>query len=447
MRLFFLGLVLLFLFNAAGIQAADVVLNENPFDYTRPWALKEDAAGKLWTAYYALDGNLHLKGLNEKGIIINDEGKKRASSGLALETAGSHIYTVWREKTQEKKLLFRSSADSGKTLAQTMSLGGDTEPLTRIEMGHNKDSVYLAWLGEKRVDPKEKGGHKDYNIYFSSSRDSGTTFSAPVRVTEGYQLSIYPGLVVDESGAYVFSWSISQQDKKPYMVVRRFNQSEDRLDAPVNIAETKTVVSFKTFRAKDRLFCIWVHFTKRSDFMVAGAYSDDHGKKWNSFSLGDTEGMDIGSMDIAYDEEGHISIVYSGKTEAMQKTSVFLTRSLDNGTTWEKRIALRHYPFENTRATNPVAIKTKGEVVVAWEDWRNIRPGLYMNYSQDNGKTWQEADIPLTEPGKEGTVLDPLISSFLYKDGQYYLAAQRYLSDSLQERDLVLIKFKAGGVK
>jgi hypothetical protein len=445
MRLFLVGLVL-FLLSAAGTQASETALNEKPFDYTRPWAFRGDGAANVWTAYYSTDGNLYLREGKREPLVMNTEEKKGASAGLALEVDGSQIDLAWREKTTRKELLFRHSADSGKTFEKTMSLGGDTEPLTRIEMGSNKNSVYLAWLGEKRF-PVLEGERKEYNIFFSSSRDSGKTFSTPFQVTEGYRLSIYPGLLVDDSGACVFSWSQSLLDQASYLVVRKYDQSLDKWDAPVNIAKTMKVVFFKTFRAKERLFCIWDHFMKREDFVVEGAYSDDRGKTWKGFSFGDTKGLDIGVMDIASDDQGHIYIVYSGKAELSAKNEVFLIRSSDNGTTWEKPLVPRHYPFNNTKAQNPVTIATKGGVVVAWEDWRNIRPSIYMNYSKDYGKTWQEADVPLTEPGKENTTLDPLVRGFLYQDGEFQLAAQRHKSDALIERDLVLIKFKADGVK
>jgi hypothetical protein len=39
------------------------------------------------------------------------------------------------------------------------------------------------------------------------------------------------------------------------------------------------------------------------------------------------------------------------------------------------------------------ALDRGGRVVVAWQDLRDIRPALYLNYSVDRGRTWQSRDL------------------------------------------------------
>jgi hypothetical protein len=91
-------------------------------------------------------------------------------------------------------------------------------------------------------------------------------------------------------------------------------------------------------------------------------------------------------------------------------------------------------------------------VVVVWVDYRNIRSNLYMQFSKDYGKTWQEKDIPLEEPGRFNTAHYPLTGSLVRIGDTFYELAYRFekdLTTSEGKADLLLIDFKLqkGGVK
>jgi len=45
-----------------------------------------------------------------------------------------------------------------------------------------------------------------------------------------------------------------------------------------------------------------------------------------------------------------------------------------------------------------------GTVIAVWVDYRNLRSNIYMQYSRDYGKTWQEKDIPLRNRESEHQV-------------------------------------------
>ena len=156
---------------------------------------------------------------------------------------------------------------------------------------------------------------------------------------------------------------------------------------------------------------------------------------------------------MANDSEGHIYLAFSAQRESKEKPKLYVMRSEDNGDTWSKPLILRHYPFEKTKAVLPHIIATeKGVVVVVWVDYRNIRSNLYMQFSKDYGKTWQEKDIPLEEPGRFNTAHYPLTQSLLRIGDTYYELAYRLENDNLTSTgkvDLILIDFKLeqGGVK
>ena len=89
-----------------------------------------------------------------------------------------------------------------------------TEALTRIKIGaDSKGNVFVAWFGEKVIDK-----HR-FHTYASVSNDFGRTFSTPKNLTLGYDNSIYPTLLVDETNAYIFSYSIG--NGKHLMIFRK----------------------------------------------------------------------------------------------------------------------------------------------------------------------------------------------------------------------------------
>ena len=65
-----------------------------------------------------------------------------------------------------------------------------------------------------------------------------------------------------------------------------------------------------------------------------------------------------------------------------------------------------------------------------------------MQYSRDYGKTWQEKDIPLEEPGKFNTAFFQYTDDIVKVKDKYYFLAHRFKSDALgKDADLLLIDF------
>ena len=153
---------------------------------------------------------------------------------------------------------------------------------------------------------------------------------------------------------------------------------------------------------------------------------------------------------MACNPAGHIYLAVAGKWADNQKSKVYVLASEDNGITWGKLMPIRHYPNDDTMARNPVIAAADGaEVAVVWEDYRNIRSNLYRQYSEDGGKTWQEKDTPLEEPGRFNTALWQHSNSIVRLKDKYYVLSARSKTDQLSREILLLSDFtlKDRGVK
>ncbi|MBI1893467.1 MAG: hypothetical protein HYS14_05085, partial [Candidatus Rokubacteria bacterium] len=61
---------------------------------------------------------------------------------------------------------------------------------------------------------------------------------------------------------------------------------------------------------------------------------------------------------------------------------------------WREEIRLDHdAPKPGNSLLPQMASDAAGRVAVVWEDHRNPRPGVYLNYSVDSGRTWLREEM------------------------------------------------------
>jgi len=437
------SMVLLFVM-ASPLWAGERILTTD-FDRFGGIHTKVDDKGNIWTAFYDSKGDIHIREVSGGGDLVVNEGRERAPGGIGFDVQGNNIYVVWREKIGGKKLWLRASYDGGKTLNEPVLLDDRNASLPSIKISSNaKGDIFVLYLGEAIA------GDSKYNLYFTASHDFGKTFSESQNLTRGYQNSIYPVFFAEGERGYMFS--DSGKDGKRFMIFRRSGDGGRTWGEPVELRETAGAAVFiEPIRAGKRLHVFWLDRVN-DEQCVGAAFSDDDGQTWKSRILDDTRGLDIGLLRVTNDSEGHVYLAFSAKREDKEKRKVFVMSSGDNGDTWEKPLMLRQYPFLKTQAMNPHIITAeKGVVVVVWVDYRNIRSNLYMQVSKDYGKTWQEKDIPLEEPGRFNTAHYPLTESLLRIGDTYYELAYRFKDDRISagEVDIILIDFKLqkGGVQ
>ncbi len=405
----------------------------------KPAFIKAGQNGEIWIAYYDLKNGLRVRDAESGKDLFLNGGKEDFSSGLAFDVLKEHIFAAWREKPGEKRVSFRASHDNGKSLSETVLLdGGTTQPLTRLKMGANsKGNVAVEWYGETKID------NDQYHLYATCSSDFGNTFSKPQNLTLGYDHSIYPAVLVDDKGTYAFSYSTRQN--KRYMVFRKSLDGCKTWSNPLEIKEIGDVGLFvEPVRIGSRLHVFWFNFYSGLP-VVEGAYSDDDGLTWKTTVLESTRGLDTGLMRIASDAKGHIYISLHGLFKGEKRTgkeTVYLVKSDDNGSTWGEMVPIRHYQSNDTKAEKLIVkAEDDGTVVAVWLDFRNIRSNIYMQYSKDYGKTWQEKDIPLEEPGKFNSGFYQYTDEIVKVKDRYYFLADRFKSDALDKADLILLDF------
>ncbi len=117
---------------------------------------------------------------------------------------------------------------------------------------------------------------------------------------------------------------------------------------------------------------------------------------------------------MSSDKRGHIYVVW--RDDRNGKFDIYFHYSKDYGVTWQTndvRIDTGDEPGANDSYDPRISSDENGHVYVTWVDYRNEKPGIYFNYSSDYGVTWKTNDIRLNSGEEPGTNRshDPQISS------------------------------------
>ncbi|MEE4377228.1 MAG: sialidase family protein, partial [Candidatus Competibacteraceae bacterium] len=414
-------------------------LTQKPILEHALWDFVIDQQGKLWAAYYGGENTaLHLRRPDASELLIKPSEQASSLSGLVVAPTADDMIMLWRAKQPQKNIYFLSgSADAAPTPKPIA--GDESEPLTRFKLAQQENTTYMLWYGEKDVaDTQQK-----YHLYFRYAEgDHQQQLSEIERVLPGY----YPAWIIDDETIPVFSWTTI--DNQLVIAMRRFNR-QDKSFGPITKVTDAPPISpiFQAFQSGERWFVLWLgHYGDGSELLLEGVFSDDKGDTWKRFAFEAIKGLDVSRVDMASDGEGHLLIALSGSWRLVRpgdKEDIYLIRSADNGTTWVDPERIRPENIRYTLAKTPsVAFGPgKGEAVMIWEDWRDVRGNIRVGYSSDYGATWEKV-VPLGEPGKYNLGLDFKVPKSLVRYGdRWHVVAKRYTDDAMKNHDLIAYDF------
>ncbi len=407
-------------------------LNATALERIGQWHYQLDGKGDLWLGYYDMSRTLHLRDPSGEDRILAQPDGERTPSGLAMIALPQGVNILWRQKFPTKSLYLGNSNFPGNG---ALVLGEGTEPLTRLKGVNLNGTSHLLWYGEAG-DPLL---NQQYFVFYQNVNVLTGELSDVERVTPG----IYPIWAYDKSGnILVFSWI--NDEKGSRIIVKAKRKEDGRFGPSVSLAEVPTISNFfQAFRSGDRWFAVWE--TRYEKNRLEGAFSDDLGQTWKRFGFDDLGDFLIGSLVVEADDEGRIYIALSGSDLAnpSHKQDVRLIRTLDRGENWS---VSRPRPIEigqKFRGRNPsLALGPKpGQLLLVWEDWRNLRGQLFASLSYDGGQTWTYDNIPLPQPPGINRGLPDQFSSIYYLGNNYHVISQQPPDDSYGALNLFEVTF------
>jgi DNA-binding PadR family transcriptional regulator len=333
---------------------------------------------------------------------------------------------------------------------------------------NDKGLVVAAWHDERR------GQERD--VYANVSLDGGKTFlEKDIWVSKDYDHASTPALMLDGQDIHVFfvgqtiqnkkskaakrqevkkqksakdkekkgdkSAAKSEPEKRDIYLVHRFSRDhgktwkESRL-ATLNATDTSDLLTPLVVAGQaggaPRMWLVW----RQGLAGLHGSYSDDRGASWKAAKLPPPpHGEYVVTMSAATAKDKiFISYARTFPGEPTAKPDVWILQAHERGDRWDEPRRLSTEPHKLTQSFAPqVTANDSGQVVVVWQDYRNIRSGVYMNYSTDFGATWLPQDRVLEEPGKFNSTYPHIIS---LGGGRYDVAFLRYADDRFKEGGL-----------
>lgn len=398
------------------------------------------------------------------------EGPNKAS-GIGFEVHGDTRNLLWRPKFAKRKDLYFARADGAQgAFSEPLIINRDHNALLPILMRSNdKGLVVAAWHDERR------GQERD--VYANVSQDGGKTFlEKDIWVSKEYDHASTPALMLDGQDIHVFfvgqtiqnkkskaakrqeakkqksaqdkekkkgdkSAAKGEPEKRDIYLVHRFSRDqgktwkESRLTT-LNATDTSDLLTplHVTGQAggAPRLWLVW----RQGLAGLHGSYSDDRGVSWKATKLPPPpHGEYVVTMSAATAKDKiFISYARTFPGEPTAKPDVWIMQAHERGDRWDEPRRLSTEPHKLTQSFAPqVTANDSGQVVVVWQDYRNIRSGVYMNYSTDFGATWLPQDRVLEEPGKFSSTYPHIIS---LGGGRYDVVFLRYADDRFKEGGL-----------
>ena len=192
------------------------------------------------------DSDVIFRSSNDSGISFDDSkkitgGKSVSSSPQLTTTEKGDVYMVWVDKsnkTGEGDIEFTSSNDSGKTFSHIKELrGGKTLSYSPQIAATEKGDVHVVW-----VDRGTKTG--DFDISFRSSHDAGRTFDDRIKLRSNNLLSFSPQMVATERGEVFLVWTdINATSGESQISYKASHDSGRTFERTINLNKDANILS------------------------------------------------------------------------------------------------------------------------------------------------------------------------------------------------------------
>jgi hypothetical protein len=359
-------------------------------------------------------GTISPRGLPE---VIN--------SWIDLTRDTDRVYALWRprpakgQQSRGGRILFSASEDGGAHFSAPVPLSsatGASHPQPLVNGGEGW--LYLVWPDD-RLGPE--------GVYFNRSADHGRTWlqadrridrlapstevdGEPAEMPEQTESAVgtwvYEPFLAADGATVWLGWGeapLQSSSDQGAVKLRISKDGGDNWSAARELPTPDTkVFNMSLLRTHDGGLALF-YFVGHGGIRVVR--SEDDGETWGEIQLlGGTVAVGGQRFQVAQNRRGAVCLAWAGPEDLRgKKADVFATCSQDFARTWPAQPTRldTDEPGLSHSLTTRMAMDDENNVVVAWRDSRHVRPNIYLNYTRDGGRRWQEQDIRLDrEPGR-----------------------------------------------
>jgi hypothetical protein len=300
-------------------------------------------------------------------VLLSDSNKSLSTPQIAATEKGD-VYVVWVDKNN---IYFTSSNNSGNKFAPKVLLSDSNKSSSTPQIAATeKGDVYLVW-----VDKNNKTGDSD--ITFRSSNDSGISFDDRKKLTGGKSVSFFPQITTTEKGGVYLVW-VDKNNKTGEGDIE-FTSSNDSGKTFSHIKELRggDTLSFSPQIAateKGDVHVVWVDKgTKTGDNDISFRTSHDAGRAFDDRKKLRSNNLLSFSPQMVATERGEVFVVWTDINATSAQSQISYRASHDSGRTFERVIDLNKDVNNLSNYSSPqIATTGNNSVYVTWVDNNQI---------------------------------------------------------------------------
>lgn len=287
---------------------------------------------------------------------------------------------------------------------ETASTGNSSGPTVIVGLDGR---LFAAWSDGR-------AGPADYRIYFASSLDGGATWTTPnVRLGDdlagSYQQS--PSIAVNSTGVLFATWSDSRNDNGDIYFAR--SQDGGVTWSTPNVRVNKDIGAAPQHMPRiavddgTNIFVTWTDERGGQQDIYVGK-SSDGGMTWTETEI-IVESANYGQWmsSVAVDSAGDVWVVWSDSRNG--NSNIYAAKSTDGGLSWSNpNIRITSVPAEQHQPA--IASDLSRTIYVAWHDYRNGEPDVYLTSSTDGGGTWMSPYVRVSTESESDFQMGPSVA-------------------------------------
>lgn len=332
--------------------------------------------------------------------IIDHKGMQTTGPMTQLGNDGTLHLTWGGEKNEERGVFYLRVKPGQANYPEPLRVSPADIPVATLHeppalaVGHQND-VYVTWTTPH---PNANGKLFTSLLLLSRSIDGGTTFLPPVRVNDDETVTghSFDHLTVSPDGSVHIAWLDAREGKKDPATYASFSRDQGKTLSPnLKVDEPSCVCcrTHATTASDGTLYLAWRKIFSGGVRETVVSRSTDNGKSFSSSVIVGNdqwvyEGCPHRPATMGVDTQGRLYVTWY--TEGPDDTpGVYLAYSDDQGKTFTPRRQLNM--SKGTFPDHPqLAVNQQGQLLVTWEEQSPVRREVVFSYSLDRGITFSQ---------------------------------------------------------
>jgi hypothetical protein len=283
----------------------------------------------------------------------------------SVAAQGTDVYVVWHELRHtsshpaNEEIYYLHSPDNGATWDPEVRLTDDTMHSWHPRIAVRDDNIHVVWADYRT---------SSWQVWYKRSTDSGVSWGADVRLSNGTGIIEVPELAVTEENVHVV-WQDNRHGTNNHEVYYIGSTDNGAIWGPEARLTTESHESYAPViaAAGENVHVVWVDYRDLNS-EVYYKHSTDNGTTWSS----DQNISNTSSNPSLYTvlpsvaaSGRNVHVVWADDYDGNDE--IYYRFSGDNGDSWADRVRLTNEP---AASVSPVVVLTDSAVKVVWPDLR-----------------------------------------------------------------------------